>query len=162
MNQSKEYFQNRPTKLFIGVAWVSLIIGAALYLIGLWNVDTMQLNEKGFYLTVLLFALHSVVSVQKNVRDKIEGKEVNAVYEIITWVAVCAPVAFLIIGLYNANLLLSEKGFYGIAFFMSMFAAITIQKNTRDLAFFDKHYPKAEVEVDADLVVEGRLLIEFV
>ena len=108
----------------------------------------MQLNEKSFYLTVLLFALHSAVSVQKNVRDKIEGKEVNSVYELITWVAVCAPILFLIIGLYNANLLLSEKGFYGIAFFMSMFAAITIQKNTRDLAIFDKHNPKEDLESD--------------
>ncbi|MCJ8312821.1 MAG: hypothetical protein HRU38_03550 [Saccharospirillaceae bacterium] len=148
MTQSKTLFQNKPTKLFIGIAWFALFIGIAMYLIGLWNVKDMQLNEKGFYLTVLLFALHSVISLQKNVRDKIEGKEVNSVYEIITWAAVCTPILFLIIGLYNANLLLSEKGFYAIAFFMSMFAAITIQKNTRDLAFFAKHNPKMELDTE--------------
>ncbi|HLS66979.1 MAG TPA: YiaA/YiaB family inner membrane protein, partial [Pseudogracilibacillus sp.] len=37
------------------------------------------------------------------------------------------------IGLYNAgSITLSEKGFYGMAFALSLFAAITIQKNIRD------------------------------
>ena len=37
------------------------------------------------------------------------------------------------IGLYNArSIILSEKGFYGMSFVLSLFAAITIQKNIRD------------------------------
>jgi len=37
------------------------------------------------------------------------------------------------IGLYNAgSIVLSEKGFYGMAFVLSLFAAITVQKNVRD------------------------------
>jgi len=31
-------------------------------------------------------------------------------------------------------LVLSEKGFYGMAFLLSLFAAVTVQKNVRDLA----------------------------
>jgi uncharacterized membrane protein YiaA len=33
----------------------------------------------------------------------------------------------------SVGLLLSEKGFYGMSFLLSLFSAITVQKNTRDL-----------------------------
>jgi uncharacterized membrane protein YiaA len=36
------------------------------------------------------------------------------------------------IGLWNATITLAEKGFYGMACLLSLFAAITVQKNTRD------------------------------
>ena len=36
------------------------------------------------------------------------------------------------IGLYNATFTLAEKGFYGMAYVLSLFAAITVQKNVRD------------------------------
>ncbi|EGD7887017.1 hypothetical protein DOY91_18560, partial [Shigella sonnei] len=35
-------------------------------------------------------------------------------------------------GLWNATLLLSEKGFYGLAFFLSLFGAVAVQKNIRN------------------------------
>lgn len=41
-------------------------------------------------------------------------------------------VALLLVGLWNATLLLSEKGFYGLAFFLSLFGAVAVQKNIRD------------------------------
>ncbi|EPB0527704.1 YiaA/YiaB family inner membrane protein, partial [Escherichia coli] len=41
-------------------------------------------------------------------------------------------VALLMVGLWNATLLLSEKGFYGLAFFLSLFGAVAVQKNIRD------------------------------
>jgi uncharacterized membrane protein YiaA len=53
----------------------------------------------------------------------------------ISWVIVIASLLLLIIGLRNADLELSEKGFYGISFLLSLFGAITVQKNTRDLEF---------------------------
>jgi hypothetical protein len=34
--------------------------------------------------------------------------------------------------LWNADLTKSEKGFYGMAFTLSLFAAIAVQKNIRD------------------------------
>jgi hypothetical protein len=46
--------------------------------------------------------------------------------------AVEISVVLLVVGLWNATLILSEKGFYGMAFVLSLFAAITVQKNTRD------------------------------
>ena len=36
------------------------------------------------------------------------------------------------IGLWHAPITLAEKGFYSMAYMLSLFAAITVQKNTRD------------------------------
>ena len=57
----------KPSSAFIGASWVALGTGMIGYLIGLWRSD-MQLNEKGYYFTVLMFGLFSVVSLQKSVR----------------------------------------------------------------------------------------------
>ncbi len=48
------------------------------------------------------------------------------------WFATIAAMILLTVGLWNANATLSEKGFYAMAFCLSMFAAIAVQKNTRD------------------------------
>ena len=46
--------------------------------------------------------------------------------------SLAGAIALLVIGLMNAELLLSEKGFFGMAFTLSLFAAVTVQKNVRD------------------------------
>lgn len=121
----------KPTGAFIGASWFALLVGAVGYCIGLSNA-TMQLNEKGYYLTILLFGLFSVVSVQKTVRDRAEGIAVTDLYYGISWFASIAAILLLTIGLWNASMTLSEKGFYAMAFCLSMFSAIAVQKNTRD------------------------------
>ena len=98
----------------------------------------MLLNEKGYYFTILLFGLFSVISVQKAVRDKIEGIPVTEIYYGISWFTTIAALVLLVIGLWNADLLLSEKGFYGMSFVLSLFSAVTVQKNIRDIAFLNK------------------------
>ena len=85
-----------------------------------------------FFVYLILFGLFSVVSVQKSVRDKAEGIEVTDLYYGISWFATIISIVLLVIGLRNAELLLSEKGFYGMSFTLSLFAAIAVQKNTRD------------------------------
>lgn len=130
-------FGFRPTPAFIGASWIALGIGLISYCIGLWNAD-MMLNEKGYYFTIILFGLFSVISVQKCVRDKAEGIEVTDIYYGISWFTTIAAVTLLVIGLWNADLLLSEKGFYGMAFSLALFAAIAVQKNTRDLKAMNK------------------------
>lgn len=127
----------QPTNAFIFASWVALLAGITAYLVGLWNAE-MLLNEKGYYFTVLMFGLFGAVSVQKSVRDSMEGIPVTAVYYGISWFASLLAIALLVIGLWNATLALSEKGFYGIAFTLSLFAAIVVQKNTRDMAAFEK------------------------
>jgi uncharacterized membrane protein YiaA len=49
-----------------------MIVGMAAYRIGLWNAQ-MQLNEKGYYLTILLYGSFAAVSLQKTLRDRTEG-----------------------------------------------------------------------------------------
>ena len=120
-----------PTPAFIGSAWLALFVGTIAYLVGLWNAQ-MQLNEKGYYFTVLLYGLFSAVSLQKSVRDRLQGIPVTGVYFGLSWVSLGAAVLLLTIGLWNATLALSEKGFYAMSFVLSLFAAITVQKNIRD------------------------------
>ena len=121
----------KPTAAFIGASWTALFTGTIAYCIGLWNA-TMELNEKGYYFTILLFGLFAVISVQKTVRDKAEGLEVTELYYGLAWFATIAVIVLLAVGLWNADLLLSEKGFYAMSFMLSIFAAIAVQKNTRD------------------------------
>lgn len=127
----------KPTAAFIGASWFVLLIGITSYLIGLWNATEMELNEKGYYFTILLFGLFSVISIQKTIRDRAENIPVTNIYYGVAWFCVIASVALLAIGLWNADMLLSEKGFYGLAMVMSLFSVIAVQKNVRDLAVFD-------------------------
>ena len=126
----------KPSNAFIGASWGTLLAGFVAYNIGLWNA-TMQLNEKGYYLTVLLYGLFSCISVQKSVRDRLEGVPVTNIYYGISWASTIIAVLLLTIGLWNATLTLSEKGFYAMAFILTLFSAIAVQKNTRDLLNFE-------------------------
>lgn len=122
---------SRPTAAFVFASWSALLIGAAAYLIGLWNA-TLALNEKGYYFTLLMYGLFSAVSLQKSVRDRAEGIRVTSMYFGLCWVSVLMALLLLTVGLMNATMTLSEKGFYAMAFVLSLFAAVAVQKNVRD------------------------------
>jgi uncharacterized membrane protein YiaA len=122
----------RPSAAFIAASWAALFIGVIAFLIGLWNAE-MELNEKGYYFTVLMFGLFSAISVQKAVRDQMEGIPVTNIYYGLAWFTTLLSIVLLTIGLWNAELEKSEKGFYAMAFVLSLFAAIAVQKNTRDM-----------------------------
>ena len=121
----------KPSAAFIAASWIALGTGMIGYLIGLFRA-TMLLNEKGYYFTVLMFGLFAVVSLQKSVRDRLENIPVTDLYYGICWFATILSIVLLIVGLWNATLLPSEKGFYAFSFLLSIFGAITVQKNTRD------------------------------
>jgi uncharacterized membrane protein YiaA len=122
---------NKPTAAFIGASWTALIAGAAAYLVGLWNTD-MQLNEKGYYFTLLMYGLFAAVSLQKTVRDRLENVPVTNLYTGLCWASMVISVSLMGIGLFNAKLALAEKGFYAMAFLLALFATVAIQKNVRD------------------------------
>lgn len=124
-----------PSNAFIAASWSALLIGTVAFIIGLWNAD-MQLNEKGYYFTVLMFGLFAAVSVQKSVRDQLEGITVSNLYYGLAWFATILSIVLLTVGLWNATLQKSEKGFYAMSFLLSIFAAIAVQKNTRDARLF--------------------------
>ncbi|WP_235428102.1 inner membrane protein YiaA [Xenorhabdus khoisanae] len=114
------------------ISWIAVIGGIGVYLAGLWRSD-MQLNEKGYYFAILLLGLFSSISIQKTVRDKIDNIPTTQTYYIACVITFFASIALMAIGLFNADLLPSEKGFYGIAFFLCLFGSIAVQKNIRDM-----------------------------
>ena len=125
----------KPSNAFVGAGWFALLVGTVAYCIGLFNAD-MLLNEKGYYFTILLFGLFAVISVQKSVRDRLEGVAVSDIYYGLSWFSMVASIVLLVIGLWNADMLLSEKGFFGMSYTLALFSAIAVQKNTRDLKLF--------------------------
>lgn len=130
---------NKPSSAYIGATWLTLGIGILSFLVGLWNA-TLMLSEKGYYFAVLILGLYSAISLQKTVRDREEGIPISGLYFGISWFALAISAVLIVVGLWNATLMLSEKGFYGIAFTMSLFAVITIQKNTRDLQNLSEYH----------------------
>lgn len=138
----KQHVLGRPTGAFVGASWVALGLGASVYFIGLYNAR-MALSEKGFFLAVFLLGLFAAISVQKAVRDRAEDVPVTGAYLGVAWGMLLVSLTLMVIGLWNAELLLSEKGFYGIGFAMSLFAVVAVQKNVRDLAAFRRANPEA-------------------
>lgn len=122
-----------PTGAFRGASFAVLAIGVLGYGVGLYFA-TMQLNEKGYYLALLLFGLFGAASAQKAVRDKLEGVPITGSYAAMCWAALGSALLLFGIGLWNATLLPSEKGFYGMAYTLALFATIVVQRNVRDLA----------------------------
>lgn len=120
-----------PSSAFIGASWVALLAGMVAYNVGLWNAQ-MALNEKGYYFVILMYGLFSAISVQKSVRDRQEGIPVTNIYYGLSWFSTLLAIGLLVVGLWNATLTASEKGFYAMSFLLSLFAAIAVQKNTRD------------------------------
>jgi uncharacterized membrane protein YiaA len=121
----------KPSAAFIAASWVALLAGVLAFIIGLWNAE-MELNEKGYYFTVLMFGLFAAISLQKAVRDQLENIPVTNIYYSLAWFSTVLTIVLLVVGLWNATLLRSEKGFYAMSFTLSMFGAIAVQKNTRD------------------------------
>ena len=122
----------KPSNAFVAASWIALGAGMIGFLIGLWRSD-LFLNEKGYYFTVLMFGLFAVISVQKTVRDRLEKLPVTDIYYGLCWFATILAILLLIIGLWNAEMLPSEKGFYAFSFLLALFGAIAVQKNIRDL-----------------------------
>ncbi|WP_370679885.1 inner membrane protein YiaA [Comamonas sp. GB3 AK4-5] len=132
----------QPSAAFVGASWAALLLGGAAYMVGLWNAG-MALNEKGYYFAVLVLGLYAAISLQKVVRDRIEDIPVTGIYYGISWVALLIGVGLLAVGLFNATLALSEKGFYAMAFLLALFGAIAVQKNTRDIQAHHGEKPKS-------------------
>jgi uncharacterized membrane protein YiaA len=129
---------SKPSNAFIAASWIALFVGLVFYNIGLWNANSMLLSEKGYYFTLLMYGLFSAVSLQKTVRDRLESIPVTNIYYGLSWFSTILAIVLLTIGLWNASVSLSEKGFYGMSFILSLFAAIAVQKNTRDVMMSER------------------------
>lgn len=147
MNHHTNQLHPSTSFAFVAASWAALLASVCAYLLGLWNAG-MQLNEKGYYFTVLAYGLFAAVSLQKSVRDRLEGVPVTGLYYGLAWASVILTIALLVIGLFNATLLLSEKGFYAMSFALALFGSVAVQKNTRDLKAAGRGRAETEVAVD--------------
>lgn len=120
-----------PSSAFVGASWAALIAGMSAYLAFLWNAN-MALNEKGYYFVILMYGLFAAISVQKVVRDRIEGARVTSIYYGLCWFSLTLCLVLISTGLWNASIASSEKGFYAMSFVLSLFASVAVQKNVRD------------------------------
>lgn len=134
-----------PSPAFVAVSWAAVFIGILGYAIGIW-VSPMPLNSKGFYLVTLLYGLFAAISVQKSVRDRLEGIPVTDLYFGLCWLSVGLCLLLMLIGLWNAPLPLAEKGFYGMAYLLALFGAVAVQKNVRDGARSTLSFPRSGPE----------------
>ncbi|GHF69905.1 inner membrane protein YiaA [Deinococcus ficus] len=134
-----------PSPAFVAVSWAAVFIGMLGYAIGIW-VSPMPLNSKGFYLVTLLYGLFAAISVQKSVRDRLEGIPVTDLYFGLCWLSVGLCLLLMLIGLWNAPLPLAEKGFYGMAYLLALFGAVAVQKNVRDGARSTLSLPRSGPE----------------
>jgi uncharacterized membrane protein YiaA len=121
-----ENVMKKENQAFYIASWVALGIGVASYLVGLWNAE-LENAIKGYYFTVFAFGLYAAVSIQKTVRDRIEQIPVSSIYY-----GISALSLFGIAIYQNDDLILSEKGFYSIAYVLSLYSCIVVQKNVRD------------------------------
>jgi uncharacterized membrane protein YiaA len=126
---------SKPTAAFAGASWAALLLGVVSFVVGLWNA-TMTKSEKGFYAAVLVLGVFAAISLQKSVRDRVDGLPVSMLYLGLSWSVVALSVLMLVVGLWNSDMARSEKGFYGLAFAMALFAAVAVQKNVRDTLQF--------------------------
>lgn len=95
-----------------------------------------------------------MVSLQKTIGDKAEGIATSKIYYSISWTSAGISIGLLAIGLFNAELLLSEKGFYAMAYVLSIFAAVTVQKNVRDNQAFRSQETTTEEPLQDEFITE--------
>ncbi|MEA1063298.1 inner membrane protein YiaA [Erwinia sp. HR93] len=143
----------KTSSAFNAMSWLALVGGIVVYLVGLWRSD-MALNERGYYFAVMLLGLFASVSLQKTVRDRMEAIPTSHIYYVSCVVSFVISIILLAVGLWNATLLPSEKGFYAIAFFLCLFGAIAVQKNIRDSQQEDNEYSQPAARVSAETIKE--------
>jgi uncharacterized membrane protein YiaA len=132
---NNDMYKLRPSGAFIAATRAVLVLGTGAYLIGLWT-SAMAISEKTSYLATLLLGLFAAISLQKAVRDKLEGIRVTGTYLNVCWAGLVAALGLFGFSLFNATFELATKGFFGMAYALSLFAVLTVQKNVRDMELF--------------------------
>ncbi|KAA9014199.1 YiaA/YiaB family inner membrane protein [Niallia endozanthoxylica] len=74
-------YRRRNTPAFTILSYFTLIAGILLFCIGLYNEDSLELNEKGYYLAVMILVAVGAILTQKVTRDNYEDAEIMAELE---------------------------------------------------------------------------------
>ena len=103
------------------------VLGMSAFFIGLYNSE-MALSEQGYYAVLLLYSVFSSISLQKTMLEIDSGISVSKFYRNICMISIVLALLFFIMGLFNAELLKSEKGFYAMSYILTLFSSLGIQK----------------------------------
>ncbi|WP_203364594.1 YiaA/YiaB family inner membrane protein [Bacillus sp. REN10] len=71
-------YRRRNTPAFTGLAYFTFFAGVALFGIGLYNETSLELNEKGYYIAVMILVAVGAILTQKVTRDNAEDNEIIA------------------------------------------------------------------------------------
>ncbi|MFB3104858.1 MAG: YiaA/YiaB family inner membrane protein, partial [Pseudomonadales bacterium] len=63
----------------------------------------LGITLRGYFFVLLMYGLFATVSLQKSVRDKLEGIPVTAIYFGLCWFSVVLVIVLLAIGLWNTE-----------------------------------------------------------
>ena len=109
----------------VGAARALLLISTSAYLAGLWAAPISPM-AKGFYFSVLMYGLFAAVSLQRMVREQRAGRPPAAAYGWLCAISLLLSLLLLIVGLWNSGFSFGEKGFYAMAYTLSLLAVLVI------------------------------------
>jgi uncharacterized membrane protein YiaA len=69
-------YRRRNTSAFTILAYFTFIAGVSLFCIGLFNAENLQLNEKGYYIAVMILVAVGAILTQKVTRDNAEDTDI--------------------------------------------------------------------------------------
>lgn len=73
--------KRRNTPAFTVLSYFTFVAGVLLFSIGLYNAESLQLNEKGYYIACMLLVAVGAILTQKVARDNYEDSEAIAEQE---------------------------------------------------------------------------------
>lgn len=74
-------YRRRNTVAFTVLSYFTFFAGVAMFSIGLYNADNLQLNEKGYYIAVMILVAVGAILTQKVTRDNAEDDDILAEQE---------------------------------------------------------------------------------
>ncbi|TQR21713.1 YiaA/YiaB family inner membrane protein [Psychrobacillus vulpis] len=81
MTANQKKYRKRNTVAFTVLAYFTLFAGVFMFSIGLYNEDSLQLNEKGYYIAVMILVAVGAILTQKVTRDNAEDNDIIAEQE---------------------------------------------------------------------------------
>ncbi|ECC9540524.1 TPA_asm: hypothetical protein GNC10_002570 [Salmonella enterica subsp. salamae serovar 42:z:1,5] len=97
------------------ISWLLIIVGAAIYIIGLWYVCPL-LNGKGYFLGVLMTGMFvTYVYLREEMRERLDAR-----FTSVCQMVMLITVGLLVVGVWNAPLLPVERVVYLVAFFICL------------------------------------------
>lgn len=93
------------------IAWLFMLVGALIYLIGLWLACPL-LSGKGYFLAVLITSMFIIYVYKREVRRGSMDERFASICQMVALITS----GLLLVGLWNAPLSLVERGAYLAAF----------------------------------------------